>query len=307
MCTPQAVRAAIAALLCALTVLLGAGTASAASDHVVITGGAVVPVGQTAGDIVVLDGTVRIAGHATGDIVSVSGPVRLSGRVDGDLIAVSDRAFLGPTARVGGDLRYGDERPVLASGASVGGKVSNEDWSDAASGWGWVSLIGWWLAVSVSTLVVGVLLVVLAPAALYAAERAVRERLGVTVAWGVAIAIGVPLLAVLALVTLVGIPFGIALLLAAIPVLLVAYATSAWIVGRRLLRNRSRSRWAALFLGWGILRVLALIPVVGALVGLVATVVGLGALAVALWRAGRPGAPEARRDEPAPGRPAPAA
>jgi hypothetical protein len=65
MSTPQAVRAAIAALVSALTLLLGAGTASAATDHVVITGGAVVPTGQTAGDIVVLDGTVRIAGHAT--------------------------------------------------------------------------------------------------------------------------------------------------------------------------------------------------------------------------------------------------
>ena len=104
----RAVRAAIVALL---AVLLGAGSASAATDHVVITGGAVVPAGQTAGDVVVLDGTVRIAGHVTGDVVSVSGPVRVTGRVDGDLIAVSDRAFLGPTARVGGDLRYGDERP----------------------------------------------------------------------------------------------------------------------------------------------------------------------------------------------------
>ena len=304
----MSLRHAVPAVVATLVVLLvGAGSASAAMDHVVITGGATVPAGQTADDVVVVDGTVRIAGRVTGDVISVSGPVRVTGRVDGDLIAVSDRAFLGSTARVGGDLRYGDERPVLARGARVDGKVSNEDWADAANGWGWVSLIGWWLAVSVSTLVVGVLLVVLAPAALYAAERAVRERLGVTVAWGVAIAIGVPLLAVLALVTLVGIPFGIALLLAAIPVLLVAYATSAWLLGRRLLRNRSRSRWAALFLGWGILRVLALIPVVGALVGLVATIVGLGALAVALWRAGRPGAPEARRDEPAPGRPAPAA
>jgi cytoskeletal protein CcmA (bactofilin family) len=307
MSTPQAVRAAIAALLSALTLLLGAGTASAATDHVVITGGAVVPAGQTAGDIVVLDGTVRVAGHATGDVVSVSGPVRLTGRVDGDLIAVSDRAFLGPTARVGGDLRYGDERPVLASGASVGGKISKEDWADATNGWGWVGVFGWWLAVSVSTLIVGALLVWLAPGALYGAERAVREHLGATIGCGVAIAIGVPLLAILALVTLVGIPFGVALLLAAIPVLLVAYVTTAWIVGHKVLRNRSTSPWAALLAGWGILRVLALIPVAGAVVGLVATVVGLGALAVALWQARTPGAPAARPDTPAPGRPAPAA
>ncbi len=300
MFTPHAVRAAIAALL---ALLLGAGTASAATDHVVITGGVVVPAGQTAGDVVVLDGTVRIDGRATGDVVSVSGPVRVTGRVDGDLIAVSDRAFLGPSARVGGDLRYGDESPVIARGARVGGKISDEGWADAASGWGWVSWFAWWLAVSVSTLIVGALLVWLAPAALYASERAVRERLGATVGWGVVIAIGVPLLAILALITLVGIPFGVALLLAAIPVLLVAYATTAWIVGRRVLRNRSASPWAALLAGWGILRVLALIPVAGALVGLAATVVGIGALAVALWRARRSGAPAA----PAPDRPAPAA
>ena len=304
----MSLRHAVLAVVATQAVLLvGAGSASAATDHLVITGGATVPAGQTAGDVVVLDGTVRIGGHVTGDVISVSGPVRVTGRVDGDLIAVSDRAFLGSSARVGGDLLYGDERPVLARGASVGGEVSNEDWADAANGWGWVSLIGWWLAVSVSTLVVGVLLVALAPAALDAAERAVRDRLGATVAWGLGIAIVVPLLAVLALVTLVGIPFGIALLLAAIPVLLVAYVASAWMLGRRVLRNRSTSRWAALFAGWGILRVLALIPVLGALVGLVATVVGLGALAVASWRAGRPGAPAARPEGPPPGQPAPAA
>jgi hypothetical protein len=308
MFAPKAVRMTIAVVLSALLVLLLAvGSAARATDRVVITGGAVVPAGQTVGDVVVLDGTVTIAGRATGDVVSVGGPVRVTGRIDGDLIAVSDRAVLGSTARIGGDLRYGDERPVLASGASVAGTVSNENWADAASGWGWLSALAWWLAVSVSTLIVGVLLVWLAPGALYAAERAVRERVGVTVGWGVAIAIGVPLLAILALVTLVGIPFGVALVLAAVPVLLVAYMASAWVVGRRVLRNRSTSRWAAMLAGWAILRALALIPAAGALVGLAATVVGLGALAVALWQARKPGVPAAGPAAPAPGHSAPAA
>jgi cytoskeletal protein CcmA (bactofilin family) len=290
MFTSRAVMTMSAALL---MFVFGAASASAATDHVVITGGAVVAPGQTAGDVIVIDGPVTIAGHATGDVVAVSGPIRLTGRVDGDVIAVSDRALLGPRARVGGDLRYGDERPVLAPGARVAGQISNEDWADTANGWGWVSALAWWLAVSVSTLIVGILLVWLAPGALYAAARAVSEHLGATIGWGVAIAIGAPLLAVLALITLVGIPFGIGLLLAAIPVLLVAYTTTAWIVGRRVLRNRSDSPWAMLLVGWGILRLVALIPVVGGLVGLVATVLGLGALTVALWRARTPRAPAA--------------
>ena len=293
-------RIVVVAIVSLLALSLGAGSASAATDHVVITGGAVVAPGQTAGDVVVIDGPVTIAGRATGDVVAVSGPVRLTGRVDGDVIAVSDRALLGPRARVGGDLRYGDERPVLARGARVAGKISKEDWADTANGWGWVSSLAWWLAVSVSTLLVGVLLVWLAPGALSAAARALSERLGATIGWGIAIAIGAPLLAILALVTLVGIPFGSALLLAAIPVLVVAYTTCAWLVGSRVLRNRSQSPWAALLAGWGILRLLALIPVLGGLIGLAATVVGLGALTVALWRARTPTAPAAQAaDRPA--------
>src|SRR4051812_25021069 len=190
-------------LAASLMVLVGTSSAFAATDHVVITGGVVVSPGETAGDVVVVDGTVRIAGRTTGDVVSIAGPVRITGRIDGDLITVADRAFLAPTARVSGDVRYGDQRPVVARGARVAGSITKEDWSDTAGGWGWFSRLAWWLVVSVSTLVVGLLLVGLAPAALEAAARAARERLGPTIGWGVLIAFGVPFVAILALVTVV--------------------------------------------------------------------------------------------------------
>jgi hypothetical protein len=41
----------------------------------------------------------------------------------------------------------------------------------------------------------------------------------------------------------------------------------------------------AFLVGWAILRVVALIPILGGLVWFAAVVVGLGALAVAIWRA----------------------
>lgn len=298
-------RTATAAALAALLVLCaGAPRASAddGDDRIVIAGGTVVAPGQTAGDVVVLDGTVRIAGHVTGDVIAVGGPVRLLGRVDGDLATVSDRAYLGPTARVGGDLLYGDERPVLVQGARVEGSIEDEDWADTLSspGWGFAGPLAWWLAVTVSTLLVGVALLLLAPRMLAAAQRSGRQRPWPAVGWGVLVAIALPLVAVLALVTLVGIPFGVALLLALVPVMLVAYVTSAWILGRRLVKEPA-SPWLALLAGWGVLRLLALIPVLGFLVGLVATVFGLGALVVALWRARGPAAPVAG---PESGRPA---
>ena len=306
--TVRLLQLATAAAVVALLILcIGVGRAGAddGDDQIVITGGAVVPAGQTAGDVVVFDGPVRIDGHATGDVVAVSGPVRIRGRVDGDVAAVSDRAFLAPTARVGGDLRYGDERPVVAQGARVSGSIKDENWADTLSspGWGLAGPLVWWLAVTVSTLLVGVLSLLLAPRMLAAAERSARGHLGAAVGWGVLVAIALPIVAVLALVTLVGIPFGVALLLALVPVMLVAYVASAWILGRRMLKE-GVSPWLTLLAGWGVLRVLALIPVAGFLVGLVATVIGLGSLVVALWRARGPATPASAPE--APGRPAPA-
>jgi hypothetical protein len=302
----RAFRVATAFALAALLVLcVGVGTAPAAEDRVVITGGTVVPAGQIAGDVIVIDGPVQIVGRATGDVVAVAGPVRITGSVDGDVAAVSDRAYLAPSARVGGDLLYGDERPVVARGARVDGSIKDEDWVDTLSGpgWGFAAPLAWWLAVTVSTLLVGVLLLLLAPRMLVAAERAARRRFWPIVGWGVLVAIALPIVAVLALVTLVGIPFGVALLLALVPVMLVAYMTSAWIVGRRLVKE-PKSPWLALLAGWGVLRLLALIPAVGFLVGLAATVIGLGALVVALWQGRRPQAPAPAQE--ATGRPAPA-
>ena len=53
---------------------------------------------------------------------------------------------------------------------------------------------------------------------------------------------------------------------------------------RRILREPTA--WILAFLvGWGILRVLALIPILGGLVWFAAVVFGLGALLVAIWRA----------------------
>ncbi len=280
-------RLSLAALL---ILCLGAGSASAdGDDRVVITGGTVVSTGPVAGDVIGSDGPVVVAGRVTGDVVAISGPIRITGRVDGDVVAVSDRAVLARTAHVGGDLRYGDERPLVAQGAQVGGSIENEDWADTISspGWGIASWIGWWLAASVSTLLAGVVLLLIAPRMLVAAEHAAQHRLWASLGWGVLVAIALPVAAVLALVTLVGIPFGLALLLALVPVLLVAYVTGAWIVGRRIVKEPG-SPWLALLAGWGALRVLALIPVLGFLVGLAATAIGLGALGVAIGRARGP-------------------
>jgi hypothetical protein len=64
----------------------------------------------------------------------------------------------------------------------------------------------------------------------------------------------------------------------------IGYSATAWIVGRRILCEPTA--WILAFLaGRAILRVLALVPILGDLVDWAAIVLGLGSLIVAIWRA----------------------
>jgi hypothetical protein len=94
---------------------------------------------------------------------------------------------------------------------------------------------------------------------------------------------GLPILAVIALVTIVGIPLGLGVLAALGLIYALGYSATAWILGRRIVRQPTG--WVLAFLaGWAILRLVALVPILGGRVWFAAVVFGLGALLVAVWR-----------------------
>jgi hypothetical protein len=122
----------------------------------------------------------------------------------------------------------------------------------------------------VSTLVVGLWLVGRGAAWILEAGRA---GIGPAIGWGLLVFFGLPILAIIALVTLVGIPLGLGLLAAPGLIYALGYGATAWIVGRRILREPAA--WILAFLvGWGILRVLALVFIMGGLVWFAAVVFG---------------------------------
>jgi hypothetical protein len=271
-----------------------AGAQSDGGDAVVVIRGDVdVPRGEVVDGVFVVSGDVRIAGRSTGDVVVLAGDATVSGQIEGDLLVASGQARLLPRARVGGDVRYGDERPIVAGQAIVGGEVTKESWNDWS---GFLPFLGilFWLAIGVSAALLGALLLLIAPRAADALEQRSRERVGPVIAIGFAIAICLPVAAVIAAVTLVGLPLGIGILLALLPLWAIAYVCAAWALGRRLVKP-PRGRIVAFLAGLGILRALALVPILGGLVGLAAVVFGLGLIGAAIGAAREP-----RRAEPSP-------
>jgi cytoskeletal protein CcmA (bactofilin family) len=286
-------RSLLAVLLAslALGVPAAAGTVGArasASGHdgdaiVVISGDVTVARGEIVDGVYIASGDARIAGRVTGDVVVFSGDVVVSGTIEGDLFTASGVARLLPSAEVGGDVNYADEHPVVSNAARVHGDVSKQSFPDLG-GVAILSGIIFWLAVSFSMAVLGLLLLLLAPRAAEAIQARSRERAGPTIAIGIAIAIAVSVGAVIAAVTILALPLAFVVLLALLPLAAAAYVTTAWALGRRVMRP-PRNRYLAFLAGIAILRAAALVPIVGAFVGLAAVVFGLGLIGAAIGAA----------------------
>lgn len=267
-----------------LFTLLSAGPAFAADepdDRIVLSGPVLIDRDETAQDVVVLDGDVVVRGNRARRHHRRrwrrDDPRQRPRRRRDDLVT----AMLGRRARIGGDLVYFDDKPVVSDGAKVSGETNKFDGGEIA-GVGGAFALGFWLAVSLSLLVLGLLLLLLAPRAGDAIARTRKARWGASIGVGLLAIIVLPILAVVACISILGLPFGIGLLLALAPLYAIAYATAAFAIGRLILKN---SRIPAFIVGLLILRLLALIPIVGGLFGLLAVIFGLGLLFVTLFRA----------------------
>jgi cytoskeletal protein CcmA (bactofilin family) len=226
------------------------------------------------------------------------------------------------SARIDGDLRYRSSTEAdIASGADIGGEVAYERVAREgaeAEPTGIAAVLLGSLRLFATLLVVGALMVWLAPSLVNGAADTLRGRPLLSLGWGVlALAIfAVMFVLVLALTILLAILFGFVTLGGLVAtiigagvlvevVLAVAFAVSivflapivvSFLVGRMLLRSSLPGglggRIVALVVGLAIYVVLRAIPILGAIVTLAVVLFGLGALCVWAWRVMRPGRAE---------------
>jgi hypothetical protein len=252
------------------------------NDQVVLHGKLFVPEGETVGAAVIFDGPARVEGTVTDSLVVFNGRVEIIGTVQGDVVVFNGDAVVHDGAQIGGNL-VTRATPEVDQGAEIAGEqrsiATGTDWSDL----GFAGRFVWWLAYTVSTLVLGLILLVAAPGLDRAITWAARERTGASIGIGVATFILLPIVAVLLLATIVGIPLGLFLLLGLALLYTVGYVVGAHAIGRFLVREPT-SRFLAFLAGWAIVRVLGLIPFVGGLVWVLVTIFGLGALVTAVRR-----------------------
>lgn len=252
-------------------------------DQIVLSGDVTVPRGAEVGEVVVVHGTATVAGVVRGDVIVVDGSISVTGQVSGSVVSVNGPVTLGPNAQVLGDVIARD-RIRIEAGASVGGDVREGAAFTFRTPIEVFGPLGAWLAVVTSTLLLGALLLFLAPRGAESVAAAALGSPWTAVGIGLAAFLALPLAGVLAVLTLVGLPLGLALLLGLFLLYSIGFVWSVFVIGRALW-HLPRSRWVAFAIGWAIVAAILAIPVVGGVVWFAGAAFGLGAMTIATWRA----------------------
>ncbi|HYL61104.1 MAG TPA: hypothetical protein VE077_00660 [Candidatus Methylomirabilis sp.] len=245
------------------------------------------------------------AGKVNGSITSFASQVTIDGHLGRDLLTMNDHAVVSGTilgavrdkgrtmsiassASVGGPVQFeGDEPASVASGAKLASPVQftkAERKSHYREGHYYVWRVIW----TAAFVLLGLVLFLLMPN--FAAETVrAGERFGAPIGLGVLVFFGVPIAAILACFTVVGIPLGVLtvglwMLGLFTAEIVVGTVVGVWIMGK------ASDTWGLIgrmALGFVIVRIvytpIEAIHIFGALVGLGILIWGIGAISLALY------------------------
>ncbi|MFB3819678.1 MAG: polymer-forming cytoskeletal protein [Candidatus Methylomirabilales bacterium] len=276
----------------------------AVADDVRAVGGAVTIEGRVAGDVMAAGGrvtlpagaeiqgraglagsAVELAGHVRRSVRAAGKRIRISGQVDGNVDLAAASVEVLPTARIGGTLTYRSGSAArIEPGAQIAGGVVHRPLAAGERAGRALRVLLWVLAVALllAFVLVGIVLLVLFPEATRIAARRIATDPGRSLALGLLMLLGAPLVILLLVVTVVGIPLGIGIAALWVVWLLVGFLIGALFLGdlgvRALGRAPSRGwRLVGLLLALALLGLLQAVPFLGSLTLLAALAFGVGA------------------------------
>jgi cytoskeletal protein CcmA (bactofilin family) len=295
----------LVAIILALLPAAGYAQVNQASDSgfvMRIDGDLLVQEGESVDSAFVIDGDVQIDGTVEDLLMIIDGTAEITGRVDGDIFTISTDLTLAPSAVVDGDVRMIEGSLDQQAGSRVTGDIDRDfdlEW------WQWFLLnIILWVGLTIAVLVLGLLMVAVAPRQTVNAANTMTADPGWSALGAFITFIGVPIVAVLAVITVIGLPLGLAFLIFVLPaVWFVGYLISGVMLGRLIYSRAGDEVRENLYLsaitGLGILQLIMLIPGLGVIIAALLGLWGGGALTLLAWRsfrwprrtAGAPAAP----------------
>jgi uncharacterized RDD family membrane protein YckC len=307
-------------------------------DLVVIGRSTVLPAGETANNMVAIGGSATALGRVRGNLVSIFGLVTLSNEASGNVVAVLGNVKLatnavvhGDTVAVLGNIQMGPNSRARGNVVAVGGAVERGEGSEVNGqvvgmpGFKWLGewleqcvfklrplapQLGWLWAITGIMLAVYLLIAIAFPRPVQACVDEITRRPVTTVLMGLLTKILVPFVFLILVATGVG--------LFVIPFLVIALMCAGMIgkiallqyfgqqIGRQFNLAVIQKPLAAFLLGWVILTLLYLVPVLGFIVYTLVGLWALGAVILAMFNGRRREMPEKTAAPPPESSPPPA-
>jgi cytoskeletal protein CcmA (bactofilin family) len=249
--------------------------------------------GKVDGSLTGFGQTASIDGHLGRDLLFMGDQTIISGTIDGEVQAKGNFLSIASTAQVAGPIHFEGNHPATVdAGAKLASPVQFTQMkheSEYAEGHYYVWRIIW----TAAFVLLGLVLFLLLPKF---AEETVRagERVGAPIGLGVLVFFGVPIAAIIACVTVVGIPLGLLTLGLWFLAINCAEIVVGAVVGNWIL-GKPADTWALIgrmALGFVIVRIvytpMAHVHVIGFLVGLGIWIWGMGAISLALYNRVQP-------------------
>jgi len=270
---------------------LAAPVLAADPDHrdgpvlMAFNGNITVPAGDHADVVMVTRGTATIAGDVT-TVFVIDGTAALTGATTDSVVAIGGTVTIDAASTVSGDVRTLGSTVTVDPAAHIGGSVSSLDRDLVAAT---AILAPIWLLFILGfvlvTVVAGLALAALGERQVRAAERLISREPGLTLLVGLGGLVLIPFVAILAMVTVIGVPLGLAILLMVWPAAaIVGYLVAGIWIGEWLLYRGDRPRpqrpYLAAVAGLLILQIVSIVPFVGA----IASLFGFGAVLLLAWR-----------------------
>lgn len=244
-----------------------------------------IPAGDQADVVFVTGGTATVAGAVT-TIVVLDGDAVLTGATVESVFVASGHLTVDAASTVTGDIRTLDTTVTVDPAASVAGSISTVE-ADVIAATAIIAPLAFLflLGFVLVTIVAGLALAALGARQVRAAEGLISHEPGQTLLVGLAGLVVVPLVAVLAMMTVVGLPLGLAILFMVWPMAAyLGYLVAGVWIGEWLLYRGDRPRperpYVAAVAGLLILQIISLVPFVGA----IASLFGFGAVLLLAWR-----------------------
>lgn len=242
-------------------------------------------------DAMAFAGEVNLAGPVGRQVLGSGGTIRLNSPAGGDVrLWAVDNLEVGPAANIAGNLTYGSSRQALISPeAKIAGATNWEQLQpphepEHFKRFNWLGLLAWFAA---GILFWGVL-ALLFPRLWSGLSENVREAPWPALGWGLLLLLVTPLAALLLLITVVGIPLSLTLIMAYTILLYAAKIIIGDTAGRLLARRFGwEKRVHDIFpfsIGYAALILLGKIPVVGFFINVVVICMAMGAVFLAIYR-----------------------